>query len=333
MILAGDIGGTKTNLALFSQEEGDYTFSNLKKFPSQEYKDLRTIVGEYLESCKQSEGINMACFAIAGPVKEGICRATNLPWIVDAQALSRALNIPTVYLINDLEANAYSIEILSPENILEIHSGNGNFQGNRCVVSPGTGLGEAGLFWDGKLHHPFASEGGHCDFAPRSELQIDFCRYLYRRFGHGSYERALSGPGLVNIYDFFRDEKKIEEPTWLYQEMKKEDPAKVITINALEKKSSLCETALDFFATILGAECSNSVLKYMALGGVYLGGGIPPKILVKLKEPVFYEGFLDKGRFRGLLEEVPIRVILDDKASLKGAAHYCRLQSTHHTLL
>lgn len=326
MLIAGDIGGTKTNLALF-EEEGDYTFTNLRKFPSQEYADLKSIVQEYLLSCEGIKEIQMACFAIAGPVKEGVCRATNLPWIVDSKALARELNIPTVYLINDLESNAYSIEILSSENILEIHSGRGNPQGNRCVVSPGTGLGEAGLYWDGKRHHAFAGEGGHCDFAPRDELQIDFCRYLYRRFGHGSYERALSGPGLINIYDFFRDEMHIEEPVWLADEMKKEDSAKVITVNALEKKSTLCEKALDFFASIFGAECSNTVLKYMALGGVYLGGGIPPKILPKLKEPVFYEGFLDKGRFKELLEEVPIRVILDDKASLKGAAHFCRLKS------
>jgi len=327
MIIAGDIGGTKTNLALFEEGEGNYTFTNLMKFPSQDYKDLKTIVLEYMKSCKQASHVHTACFAIAGPVKDGVCKATNLPWIVDTAELSRALNIPNVYLINDLEANAYSIEILPKENILEIHPGKGNPQGNRCVVSPGTGLGEAGLYWDGKRHHPFACEGGHCEFGPRNELQIDFCRYIYNRFGHASYERALSGPGLHYIYEFFRDEMKLEEPSWLTEEMKQDDPAKVITLNALNKKSEVCVTALDFFVSVLGAECSNSVLKFMAFGGVYLGGGIPPKILPKLKEPVFYEGFVDKGRFRELLEEVPIRVILDDKASLKGAAHYCRLQS------
>jgi glucokinase len=326
MLLAGDIGGTKTNLALFNEEEGDYGFTNLKEFPSQDYKNLKTIIHEYLKDCMEVQEISMACFAIAGPVKEGICRATNLPWVVDAAALSKDLHIPKVYLINDLEANAYSIDILSKENILEIHPGKGKPKGNRCVVSPGTGLGEAGLYWDGKRHHPMAGEGGHCDFAPRNELQIDFCRYLYKRFGHGSYERALSGPGLVNIYDFFRDEKGMEEPAWLADEMKKDDPAKIITLNAFEGKSIICEKSLDLFVAIFGAECSNSVLKYMAIGGIYLGGGIPPKILPKLKEPLFFEGFLDKGRFRALLEEVPIRVILDDKASLKGAAHYCRLQ-------
>ncbi len=325
MIIAGDIGGTKTNLALFEEEEGKYAFSHLMKFPSQKYSNLKTIVLEFMQSCKHIGSTKSACFAIAGPVKEGVCRATNLPWVIDAAELSLALNIPKVYLINDLEANAYAIEILSSDNIFELYPGKGNPQGNRAVVSPGTGLGEAGLFWDGKKHHPFACEGGHCEFGPRNEIQIDFCRYIYRRFGHASYERALSGPGLHYIYEFFRDEMSLGEPEWLKKELSEDDPARVITQNALNEKSEVCVTALNFFVSVLGAECSNSVLKFMALGGVYLGGGIPPKILPKLKEPVFFEGFVDKGRFRELLHEVPIRVILDDKASLKGAAHYCRL--------
>lgn len=324
MIIAGDIGGTKTNLALFEEEGGEYAFSHLMKFPSQKYGDLKTIVDEFIQGCKQMGEIRAACFAIAGPIKNGVCRATNLPWIVEAQTLSVDLKIPDVFLINDLEANAYSIEILSPDNVYELYSGKGEPEGNRAVISPGTGLGEAGLYWDGKKHHPFACEGGHCEFGPRNELQIDFCRYIYNRFKHASYERALSGPGLLNIYEFFRDEMKFGEPAWLSEELKKDDPAKVITQNALNEKSELCRSALNFFVSVLGAECSNTALKFMALGGIYLGGGIPPKILPKLKEPIFFEGFVDKGRFRPLLEEVPINVILDDRASLKGAALYCR---------
>lgn len=332
MLIAGDIGGTKTNLALFQEEEGSYAFSHLMKFPSQEYPNLKTIVKEFMASCKKAMGeVHMACFAIAGPVKAGVCRATNLPWVVDAKELSSALNIPHVYLINDLEANAYSLEILSPDNLFELYPGKNVPQANRAVVSPGTGLGEAGLFWDGKKYHPFACEGGHCEFGPRNELQIDFCRYIYRKFGHASYERALSGPGLHNIYLFLRDEIKMKEPTWLAEALTQDDPAKVITQNGLNEKSELCLEALNFFVSVFGAECSNTVLKFMALGGVYLGGGIPPKILPKLKESVFFEGFVDKGRFRELLEEVPIRVILDDKASLKGAAHYCRLANPVNT--
>lgn len=325
MILAGDIGGTKTNLAIFDEKEGSYAFQHLMTFPSQNYPDLRSIVIEYMNSCGHSN-FQYACFAIAGPVKEGVCKATNLPWIVDSNALSRALKIPNVYLLNDLEANAYAIDILDNENLMELYPGKGNFLANRAVVSPGTGLGEAGLYWDGKVHRPFPTEGGHCDFGPRGEVQIDLCRYIYRKFGHASYERVLSGPGLHNIFLFFVEEMGRDVPSWLHDELQSDDPAKVITINAFNGKSEVCLDSLRLFAAILGAEASNSVLKFMALGGVYLGGGIPPKILPVLKDPIFYEGFIDKGRFRELLEEVPIKVILDDKASLKGSAHFCRAQ-------
>lgn len=325
MIIAGDIGGTKTNLALFEEEEGKYAFSHFMTFPSQKY-DLKTILNEFIQSCQPLDRLQKGCFAIAGPVKEGVCRATNLPWLVSEAELAKILDIRTVYLINDLEANAHSLEILSPDSFYQLYPGKGQPKGNRCVVSPGTGLGEAGLYWDGKRHHPFACEGGHCEFGPRNEIQLDFCRYIFQKFGHASYERALSGPGLHNIYTFFRDERGIEEAAWLKEEMEQDDSGKVITQNGLNEKSELCKLTLDFFVSVLGAEASNTVLKFMALGGVYLGGGIPPKIMPKLKEPLFFEGFVDKGRFRELLEEVPIQVILDDKAALKGAAHYCRQQ-------
>jgi len=329
MILAGDIGGTKTNLALFEDREGVYSYSHFASYPSQSYPNLRTIVQEFLESCKSIcdlSALKFACFAIAGPVIDGVCKATNLPWIVDHIELSKNLKIGQVFLINDLEANAYAIDILSPDNLLELYPGKGKKEGNRAVISPGTGLGEAGLYWDGKKHHPFACEGGHCEFGPRNQLQIDLCRYLYEKYGHASYERLLSGPGLFNIYLFFKEVMKRTEPNWLLEQMQKEDPSKIITQNALNHKSELCMDALNLFVSILGSEASNCVLKFMARGGIYLGGGIPPKILPKLKEPAFFKGFVDKGRFKSLLEEVPIWVILDDKASLKGAAHYCRSQ-------
>ncbi len=314
-VLAGDIGGTKTNLALFKEgKESDF-----KSYPSQEAPNLKSIVSDYLSQVR--EKIDIACFAIAGPVHQGRVKTTNLPWVVDAKDLSDTLKIEHVHLINDLEANAYSIEVLSNKNILELYHGAESATGHRAVVSPGTGLGEAGLYWDGVKHHPFASEGGHCEFGPRDELQIDLCRYLYKRFGHASYERVLSGPGLHNIFEFYREEMKREAPPWLLEEMQSEDPSRVITENALSKKADLCVDSLNLFASILGSECSNMALKFMALGGIYLGGGIPPKILPVLKESHFRKGFLDKGRFQGLLEGIPVRVILDDKASLKGAAH------------
>ncbi len=320
MLIAGDIGGTKTNLALFEGEE----FHDLQTFPSQSYPNLRQIVEEFIKNCGNIS-VQAAAFAIAGPVENGVCHATNLPWVVDTKELSKALNIPNVFLINDLEGNAWALDILGEKGMLQLCPGNG-LEGNRAVVSPGTGLGEAGLYWDGSKHHPFACEGGHCEFGPRDEVQIDLCRYIYKRFGHASYERVLSGPGLVNIYQFYRDELKRSELPEVTEAFKQTDPARVITDYALKKTCPLCQDALDLFVSILGSEASNCVLKYMALGGVYLGGGIPPKILPKLQEQVFLDGFLDKGRFRLLLEQVPIYVILDDKASLRGAAHYCRNQ-------
>lgn len=329
MILAGDIGGTKTNLALFEDKEGEYHFVCQATYPSQHYTNLKEILVEFLShnaGLYDTASLQTACLAVAGPIVDGICHATNLPWVVDGRALSQALGISQIYLLNDLEANAWAIEILAPESLCELYPGSGKRKGNQAVVSPGTGLGEAGIYWDGKNHFPFACEGGHCEFGPRDEVQIDLCRYLYKKFGHASYERVLSGPGLVNIYHFFKEELKRSEPSWLKEAMEGDDPAKVITLNALNQKSELCEDTLNLFVSILGAEASNSVLKFMAMGGVYLGGGIPPKILPKLKDPLFFTNFVDKGRFRNLLETVPIRVILDDKASLKGAAHYCRLK-------
>lgn len=329
MMIAGDIGGTKTNLALFEDEGGNYAFSHLATFHSRDYPSLKSILEEFLLQSKSllgNKALTSACFAIAGPIQDGICKATNLPWIVDSKILAQAAGVSEVYLLNDLEANAYAIEILSKENLLTIYAGQKTREANRTVISPGTGLGEAGLYWDGKRHSPFACEGGHCEFGPRNTLQVELCSYLLNRFGHASYERILSGPGLVNLYMFFRDRMKRNEPSWLIEEMQKEDPPKVITQHALNGTSDLCIDALNLFASILGSEAGNCVLKFMALGGVYLGGGIPPKILPKLKENAFLDGFLDKGRFKDLLQEVPIYVILDDKAALRGAVHYLRLK-------
>lgn len=328
MILAGDIGGTKTNLALFDSKGGSYAYSHLATYPSQSYPNLNAIVYEFLDSCKSMyEAPKTACFAIAGPIIDNVCKATNLPWVIDAQYLSKALDIPNVYLLNDLEANAWAIEILNQDNLLELYAGRGKKLGNRAVVSPGTGLGEAGLFWDGRLYQPFACEGGHCEFGPRDDVQIELCRYLLQKFGHASYERILSGPGLVNLFHFFKESRGYKEESWLTEEFKtSSEPARVITQNALNHKSPLCVDSLNLFVSILGSEAGNCALKFMSKGGLFLGGGIPPKILPKLKEPIFLNSFVDKGRFKELLESIPIDVILDDKASLKGAAHYCRLK-------
>lgn len=324
MILAGDIGGTKTLLALFEEKEGALTYSHLATYPSKQYPNLETLLNDFLETCHVPK-LKTASFAIAGPVVNNICRATNLPWVVEAEPLAKMLGVDKVCLLNDLEANAWAIEILAKDDLHQLVPGKGNLSGNRAVVSPGTGLGEAGLFWDGKHYHPIPCEGGHCEFGPRGEMQLELCAYLETKYGHASYERILSGPGLLNVYQFFRDQKGGVEAPWLTEELKTQDAAKVIAQNALECRSKLCSDALELFVSVLGSEAANCALKFMALGGIYLGGGIPPKILPKLQEPTFFEGFIDKGRFRELLSEIPIHVILDQKASLKGAARFGHL--------
>jgi glucokinase len=327
-IIAGDIGGTKTHLSLFREEEKRGDFVNLQTFQSRHYSNFTALLKDYLEMCTTFGRVENACFAIAGPVKENRCRATNLPWVVDAKNISLDSGIPQVYLINDLEANAYSLDILSEENIFSLFPGKGSKIGNRVVISPGTGLGEAGLFWNGKQHRPFSCEGGHCDFGPRIPIEFELTQFLYQQFGHVSYERVLSGPGLYNIFDFFVQMKGRTPPSWLIEEMKEKDPSAVISENGLNGRSDLCVDALDLFVSIFASEAGNCALKFMAYGGVFLGGGIPPKILPKLEEPLFIENFINKGRLSSLLEEIPISVILDDKASLRGAAHFCRIQNT-----
>lgn len=324
MIIAGDIGGTKTHLALFSVDGESYEYHCLGTYPSQEYSDLRTIVLQFINDHKIKK-ISYACFAVAGPVQKEIVKATNLPWVIDANVLSIACHIPHVYLLNDLEANAYAIDILDEKKIFSLHLGED--KGNRAVCSPGTGLGEAGLYWDGFTHHPFACEGGHTELGPRNELELELVRFLIARFGHSSYERVLSGPGIHNLYNFFKEVKHLEEPKWLQDLMNEgEDPSAVISQMGLEGKSEICTKTLDLFCSLLGAETGNLALKIMATGGVYLGGGIPPKIFNKLKEPCFIQSFIDKGRFKSFLEKIPIKLILDNKAALRGSARYCRLQ-------
>lgn len=327
MKLVGDIGGTKTNLALFDDKKKKIELVSLMTLPSKDYPDLISLISDYQKK-QNISGIEGASLAIAGPVKNGICKATNLPWIVNAQKIADSLKVQKVSLLNDLEANAWSIDILEPDQVYELYAGKKNEPSNRAVVSPGTGLGEAGVYWDGKKYHPIASEGGHCEFGPRNEKEMELCKYLQQRYQHSSYERLLSGAGLVNIYQFLRDVLKLTEPEWLTEMFKHEDNAKAITEAAL-KNVEICNEALTLFVSILGSESGNCALKWMAYGGVYLGGGIPPKILHFLKTGNFLNGFFDKGRLRYVLEQIPVRVILEPKASLLGAAffisqtHYC----------
>jgi glucokinase len=318
MILAGDIGGTHARLAFFDVLDGRFSLISASVFPSREYAGLDEIVAQFVDVTNVHP--DNACFGVAGPVRNGRVEASNLPWVIESKRLADELKIRRAVLINDLEANAWGIPVLDSKDVVLLNQVKGDPVGNQAVIAAGTGLGEAGMYWDGIQHHVFASEGGHGDFAPRNELEIDLLRYLRARFGHVSYERIVSGPGLVNVFHFLRDTGRGTEPKWLADEMLQSDPAAAISKAAIEGKCALSEQALDLFVSIYGAEAGNLALKIMATGGVYLGGGIAPKIVTKLAGPLFMQAFAGKGRMQALLEAMPVKVITNDKTALLGAA-------------
>jgi glucokinase len=319
MILAGDIGGTNIRLAIFTGEGGALRLLAEATYPTTAHSGLEKIVADFVKA--NNFPITHAGIGVAGPVREGRSQAVNLPWVVDAAQLARELNIHSVVLLNDLEVLAHGLATLAADDFAVLQAGDPQARGNAAVIAPGTGLGEAGLYWDGLRHMPFATEGGHTSFAPSDELEDELLRYLRPQFQHVSWERVLSGPGLFQIYKFFRDEKGGLEPLWLAEEIKHGDPSALISKAALDGKSELCSRTLDLFVKLLGAEAGNLALKFMARGGVYLGGGIPPKILPKLREPVFLAAFSGKGRMREILESIPVRVILNSETALRGAAN------------
>jgi glucokinase len=315
MILAGDVGGTNTRLALFES----LAPLHLEVFRSPEYAGLEEITAQYLAHTGAS--VSAACFGVAGPVRHGIVKTPNLSWVVDAGRLAGQLGLPQVGLINDLEANAHGIAVLGAADFVQLNEGvDANAAGTRALISAGTGLGQAGLLAHDTGYRVFASEGGHADFAPRGELEIELLRYLLGRWPHVSYERVLSGPGLHNIYQFLRDTGRCGEPGWLGERIAAGNASAIISETALADGTEICVRALDMFASIYGAEAGNLALKLMATGGVFLGGGIAPKLLGKLQDAAFMRAFVDKGRLRPLLESIPVRVILNDKTALLGAA-------------
>jgi glucokinase len=318
VVLAGDIGGTNTRLAFFQVKNQRLRLVSEAVFPSRKYQNLQQIIREF--SSSQNYRAEAACFGIAGPVDNGVVQTPNLPWTVVASTIANEIGLTYVQLLNDLEANAHGIELLSASDTICIQPGSPEATGNRAVISAGTGLGEAGLFWDGQKHLVFASEGGHADFAPRNDLELELLRYLERQFEHVSYERVLSGPGLVNVYSFLRDTGRAEEPDWLRLEMQTSNPAAVISSAALAGNNPLCQKALDLFVSIYGAEAGNLGLRFMARGGVFLGGGIAPKIAPKLVSALFMESFTAKGRMSSLLQAMPVYIITNEKTALLGAA-------------
>jgi len=326
MILAGDIGGTHARLAFFQSKNGHLTPVAEGVFPSRDHSGLDEIVGQFV--AQQSLRPDVACFGVAGPVRNGKVETSNLPWTVEASRLAGELHLPSTMLINDLEANAWGIASLGDQDQVALNRVKGMPVGNQGVISAGTGLGEAGLFWNGNGYEIFASEGGHCDFAPRTELEIELLRYLVARFGHVSFERIVSGPGLVNVYNFLRDTHRGEEPQWLTDELAQGDQAATISRAAVAGKNVLAEHALDLWISIYGAEAGNLALKLMATGGVFLGGGIAPKIVSKLSGLLFMQAFVSKGRLQPLLESIPVKVITNDKIALFGAARYAVAKGT-----
>ena len=319
-VLAGDIGGTKTRLAVFDVEGTRLDTLCEASYPSGEYASLDAIVRDFLD--RADADCRQACFGIAGPVQQGRVKTTNLPWVIEAQAMAARFGFDTVSLMNDLQANAWGVEALDDDDCCLLSVGRPDVAGNASIIAAGTGLGEAGLYWDGQRHWPFASEGGHADFSPHSDLEIALLEYLRKRFGHASWERVVSGPGLVNLHDFLCAHRGVAVPAWLHDEMAAGDAAAAISRAALDERDAVCADALDLFVHLYGVEAGNHALKIMATGGIYIGGGIAPRILDKIKGPLFMQGLLSKGRMRPLLEGMPVRVILNDRTALYGPALY-----------
>jgi glucokinase len=323
MILAGDIGGTKTVLALFEESGDDLKLVRDGTFPSKQHASLEAILEKFLQEGPKP-ALKACCFGVAGAVIEGKCKTTNLPWQLDEVDLARAVGAPRAKLLNDLEAAAYGMLFLKADELCVLNPGvQPKRHGNIAVLAAGTGLGEAMLYWDGKHHHPCASEGGHSDFAPRNDREIDLLRYLQAELkGHVSCERVLSGPGSVNIYRFLRDRGHYPEPPELTARIKAGDLAVVFTQAGLAGEFPICVEALNLFSNIYGAEAGNLALKCMAIGGVFVGGGIAPKMLPILQNGSFLQGFFDKGRFTDLMKSIEVKVALNPRAPLIGAAHY-----------
>jgi glucokinase len=326
LVMAGDIGGTKTNLALFSIH-GERLRSEMQhSFSSKRYSGLISVLQEFLASDKHI--IDAACFGIAGPVVDGKVKTPNLPWLVDSSELSRTLKLDSVALLNDLEAAAYGIFTLEEDEFCTLNQGKIFHSGNKALIAAGTGLGQSILHDDGRRFHPLASEAGHADFAPRNDLEIELLRYLMARFHHVSCERVLSGPGLMNIYRFLKESRGLEEPKWLAERLSSgEDPGAVVSKAALANEAEICVKALDIFVSVYGAEAGNLALRVKSVRGLYVGGGIAPKILPKLKDGTFMRAFGDKGRYADLLAAIPVQVILNEQAGLRGAAYYAAFLS------
>lgn len=317
-ILAGDIGGTKTKLGLFTSGKKRPALKYMNSYQSGNFDNLEKIIDIFLSEVKVRP--DAACFGVAGPVKNGCCRTTNLPWNISGKKIEKTFQLNRAFLINDLTAMASSVPFLTGREVTGINNVRSFKKGNISVIAPGTGLGQALLVYSRGRYIPVPSEGGHTDFAPKNELETGLLRHLAQKYGHVSIERILSGPGLYNIYEYLVSGGICKAPAWLVKRIKEGDPAKIINDSAREKGQRLCLKTIDIFISILGAAAGNLALTGMTTGGVFLGGGIPPRILWRLKQGMFLDSFVEKGRFRGIMEKIPVKVILNDDAALLGAA-------------
>jgi glucokinase len=322
-LLAGDIGGTKTTLGLFSHENGPQHSHFQATYASGSYPGLDPIIDDFLEKAGARAAI--ACFGVAGPVHGTQAIITTLPWQPDTQLLQASHGFSRAILINDLVAYGYAIPHLLPSDLLTINEGQKKPQGALGIIAPGTGLGEAIFMWDGQRYLAVPSEGGHSDFAPASDLEYDLYCFFASLFGHVSYDRICSGRGIPIIYDFLKKKYHLEEPDWLAAKLKAADDQTPVIVKAAHDDSTPCEICsrtIELFISILGAEAGNLALKGLTTGGIYLGGGIPPRILPLLRKDLFMTSFADKGRMAYLMADIPVKVMLHSNAGLIGAASF-----------
>ena len=319
-VLVGDIGGTKTVLAIAETDAGGVRLTGDRRYASRNFASLEEVVARFFaETGRTCEN---AAFAVAGPVQDDRSEITNLPWGPSARHLEQALALHTVRLLNDLEALAWGIAALDPTDFEVLHPGKPNQAGNACVAAAGTGLGEAGLYWDGVSHRPFATEGSHADFAPRDDREMALLRWFQGRYGYVNWDRVVSGMGIADSYDFLLEQYGADSAGSLRAESVVEDKAAAIATAAADGSCPVCVETMHLFMELYGREAGNLALKHMAVGGVYLGGGIAPKNLDLLRRGPFLEAFFDKGLMTALMRRMPVKVILEQRAALFGAARF-----------
>lgn len=318
-VLAADVGGTKTNLSLYQIDDEALQPIKQKSYITKEHSSFQEIIKKF-KNLDLPE-IDSVCIGVAGPVNKGVVHGTNFPWKIDEKEIRRDLGIRNVAIINDMEANAFGLGALEDSDFEEIRKGS-EIAGNAVIISPGTGLGEAGLFWDGKAYHPFATEGGHSEFSPRNKFDADLWHFLHEKYGLVSWERIISGSGIYDIYQFLVKFRGIKEPAWFKERISLEDPAAIISAAALEGNYPICKETIDLFVRYLATEANQFALKTKATGGIFIGGGIVPKIIKTIDKEIFNQNFIKSDRMEQLLDLMPVKAILNEKTATYGAALY-----------